>query len=319
MCYSAQVVQSFSKLRRRFNAQVDFDQIERTFRQRIQYGPRAFQISRAVEFNFDHPESDAEERIKKLIDEYRTSRGAEIETELFEQKTRLTKADRAIADAEAAGKAPTKKALNDKRVATNKVESLTRWKTDLWRTEPMERDSRIFANHFVPIIVKRKSVNVIQLGRYLLRRQGTPPSFDARYQGVLYNSRRDNLTKFWAPEFGKTHALFYVSSFFENVERDGENAVAHFKPDGGREMIIACLYSDWGDPQEDGFLSFSAITDEPPAEVQAAGHDRIIINLDESAIEDWLAPQERSNEELQALLDNRSRPRYNHEILAAAA
>lgn len=318
MCYSAMVVQSFGKLRRRFNAQIDFEQIERTFRQRSEFGARAFQISRAVEFNFDDPQSDAERRIKSLIDEYRDARGAEIEKELFEQKIRLTKAERAIKDAEAAGKAPTKKAVNDQRVATNKIESLTRWKSDLWRTEPKERDSRIFANHFCPIIVKRGGVNLIQLGRYLLRRNGAPATFDARYQFTLYNSRRENLERFWTPEFGKTHALLCVSSFYENVERDSKNVVAQFKPEDGREMTIACLYADWGDANSDGFLSFSAITDEPPDEVRSAGHDRIIINLDEIVADSWLAPEGKANAELQALLDQRARPFYAHQILEAA-
>jgi putative SOS response-associated peptidase YedK len=315
MCYSAQVNQSLKRLTRRFNAQVDFEQIERTFRRRIQ-DPRGFLISRGFEFNFDNPESEAEKRIKALIDEYRTARGSEIETQLFEQKTRVTKAERAIKDAESVGKQPTKKALNDLRVGSDKVETLTRWKTDLWRTESKPRDSRIFARHFVPIIVKRDGVNKIQLGRYLLRRQGMPASFDDRYP-MIYNARRDNLQKFWKTEFGKTHALMYVESFFENVLRDGKNTVAHFKPRDGREMIIACVYADWGDPEVDGFLSFAAVTDEPPPEVQAAGHDRIIINLDESVIEDWLDPQGMALSDVDVILDNRARPYYEHELLAA--
>jgi putative SOS response-associated peptidase YedK len=318
MCYSVMVTANFSKLRRKFNAQIDFDQIERTFQQRIQFGPKAFLISRAVEFNFDNPQSAAEERVKKLIDEYRMSRGAEIESELFEQKMRLTKAERAMKEAGAAGKPPTKKVLNDQRVATNKVESLTRWKTDLWRTDEKPRDSRIFANHFCPIIVNRDGGNVIQLGRYLLRRKGMPPSFDFKYSGC-YNARRDSALRFWRPEFGKTHAVMLVQSFFENVERNGKNAVAHFTPQDGQDMIIACLYSEWGNANQDGFLSFAAMTDEPPAEVQAAGHDRIIISLDDSAVGAWLTPSGASDDDLMKVLDLRARPIYDHQILEAAA
>jgi putative SOS response-associated peptidase YedK len=317
MCYSAMVEQSLHRLARRFRAQVDFDQIERTFRQRIQF-PKEFQISRASEFNFDNPQTDAETRIKTVIDEFRTAKGAEIETKLFEQKTRLTQAERAINDAQAAGKQPTKKAHNDQRVATDKIESFTRWKSDLWRTEAQKRDARIYDNHFVPIVVKKNGANLIQLGRYHLRRRGKPPSFDDQYAG-LYNARRDNLEKFWTPEFGKTHALMCIGSFFENVERNGQKAVAHFTPKDGREMIIACLYSDWGDPAADGFLSFAAVTDDPPPEVQAAGHNRIIINLEERAIDDWLSPEGKSFADLQKVLEQRSRPYYGHEILAAAA
>ena len=125
------------------------------------------------------------------------------------------------------------------------------------------------------------------------------------------------MEKFWAPEFGHTHAVFVVSSFYENVVRDGVNRVAHFTPADGNDMVIACLYSEWGDPHGDGFLSFAAITDNPPAEVAAAGHDRIIINLDAVAIDDWLTPAGRAQVDLQVLLDTRARPHYDHEMLAA--
>jgi putative SOS response-associated peptidase YedK len=216
----------------------------------------------------------------------------------------------------ASGRIATKKALNDQRVATNKIESFTRWKFDLWRTEVKERDRRIFDNHFVPIILQKNGTRLIQLGRYHLRRRGKPPSFDDQYAG-LYNARRDNLEKFRTPEFGKTHALMYIESFFENVERDGKKAVAHFVPADGREMIIACLYADWDDPATDGFLSFAAVTDDPPPEVEAAGHNRIIINLDERAIDEWLSPDGKTFAELQQVLDHRSRPYYGHELLAA--
>lgn len=315
MCFSAQVFQSLKRLSRRFNAQIDFEQIELTFRRRIQ-DPKGFRISRAFEFNFDTPETVEEQRIKALIDEYRTARGREIEEDLFEQISRLNKAERAISDAEAALKTPTAKALKDQEVATKKIKQYKRWKSDLWRNEELKRDGQIYDNHFVPIVIKRDGVNLIQLGRYHLRRRGKPPSFDNQYEG-LYNSRRDNLEKFWVPEFGKTHSLMFIESFFENVQRDGKKVVAHFTPQDGREMIIACLYSDWGDPETNGFLSFSAITDVPPPEVAAAGHNRIIINLDDGAIEHWLAPQGKSYADLQVILDNRSRPYYGHELLAA--
>lgn len=315
MCYSAQVSESLKKLRRKFSAQVDFDQIEWTFRKRVQR-QKDFLISRAFEFNFDNPESSEEQRIKALIDDYRKARATELEAELFAQKQRLVKAERDIAHATQAGSKPTKKAENDLRIATAKIEKHKQWLDDLHRTDPLPRDARIFVDHFAPIVVRENHVNVIRLARYHLRRRGKPESFDRQYEG-LYNARRDNLEKFWAPEFGKTHAVFLVESFFENVERDGEKRVAHFTPADGREMIIACLYSQWGEPHGDGFLSFAAITDEPPEEVRTAGHDRIIINLDESVTHEWLRPAGKSVADLQAILDTRSRPFYEHQLLAA--
>jgi putative SOS response-associated peptidase YedK len=315
MCYSAQVIQSFKRLRRQFSAQVDYHQVEQTFRKRIQW-PKDFQISRAVEFHFDHPQNPAESRIKALIDEFRDARAPELEKELFAQKRRLVVAERQIEAARAIGKPPTKKAMTDQRVATNKIEQHEKWLKDLRRTDELPRHGRIFSDHFAPIIVRENGINWIRLARYHLRRRGNPASFDAQYEG-LHNARRDNLEKFWSPEFGKTHACFCIESFFENVERDGVKRVAHFTPSDGREMTIACLYSEWGNQEEDGFLSFAAITDIPPPEVSAAGHDRIIINLDETVVNDWLAPAGRNFQDLQVQLDQRARPYYGHELLAA--
>ena len=43
-------------------------------------------------------------------------------------------------------------------------------------------------------------------------------------------------------------------------------------------MLVASLWSHWKDGEEE-LDSFAAITDEPPAEVAAAGHDRCIVPI----------------------------------------
>lgn len=60
-----------------------------------------------------------------------------------------------------------------------------------------------------------------------------------------------------------------------------------------------------------------AITDEPPGEIRAAGHDRCIINLRPENIVAWLTPVGRSDDELQAMLSDRRTPYYEHEVMAA--
>jgi len=40
----------------------------------------------------------------------------------------------------------------------------------------------------------------------------------------------EQLEKFWRREFGHRHAVMLVESFYENVDRDGRNAVLHFAP-----------------------------------------------------------------------------------------
>jgi putative SOS response-associated peptidase YedK len=133
-----------------------------------------------------------------------------------------------------------------------------------------------------------------------------------------YNARRDNLEKFWREQFGYHHALMLAESFYEDVERDGRNAVLHFMPRPATPILIGCLVSEWVDPGDGKKpLSFAAITDDPPAEVRDAGHDRMIVNIQAQNIERWLAPEGRPVEELQAILSDRQMPYYAHEEIAA--
>jgi putative SOS response-associated peptidase YedK len=170
--------------------------------------------------------------------------------------------------------------------------------------------------YYAPIIIREGKENRLELARYHCRPKGKPASIDRQFPG-LYNARRDNLEKFWRNEFGQSHALAVVDAFYENVEREGKNVVLRFEPKPAKPMLVACLYSRWTAAGEDELLSFAAITDEPPAEVAAAGHDRCIVRIKEENVEAWLTPEGRSTEELQAVLADVERPYYEHEVLAA--
>ena len=117
------------------------------------------------------------------------------------------------------------------------------------------------------------------------------PRSTTRNSPGLYNARRDNLEKFWSEQFGHHHAIMVVESFYENVRlhalehralapgEEERNVVLQFTPNPPQTMLIACLWSHWTDPKQADIRGFAAITDEPPADVAAAGHDRCIINL----------------------------------------
>lgn len=308
MCYSAKVEQNIRDLARHFAATMDYSEVERLMMERLAGLP--IRLARGFEWNFSNPQSAEERRIKELDEEYRSKKVAELEQEVFKQKKRLGGAERKLKIKE------TKAALNEQRIATSKIEASLERIALLTGTQPHEDDNRIFPMTYAPIILKRDGRNVITLARYHLRQKGKPAFTDQKFPG-LYNARRDNLERFWRSEFGRTHALMVVDSFYENVEREHKNVVLHFTPRPAYQMLVACLYADWSDPKEGRLLSFAAVTDEPPPEIKAAGHDRCIINLREENVEAWLMPKGRSDEELQKLLSDRQTPYYEHEVAAA--
>ena len=156
--------------------------------------------------------------------------------------------------------------------------------------------------HFAPIVVQDGERRLVRLARYHCRQAGKPASIDRKFPG-LYNARRDNLEKFWRHEFGYNHAVMLAESFYENVDRNGRNAVLHFVPRPADTMLVACLFAQWTDPAGgEPLLSFAAVTDEPPPEVAAAGHDRMIVNLKPEHVAAWLTPAGRSLQELQDIL-----------------
>jgi putative SOS response-associated peptidase YedK len=81
-------------------------------------------------------------------------------------------------------------------------------------------------------------------------------------------------------------------------------------------MLVACLWSRWVGSGGEELLSFAAITDEPPSEVAAAGHDRCIVPIKPSNIDAWLKPQRGDLASLYAILDDRERPYYEHRLAA---
>jgi putative SOS response-associated peptidase YedK len=321
MCYSAQVIQMARKLHRQLGIRLDYDDIEKLFFRRLD--DPSLLISRGFEANFDDPATDQERRIKGAIDEHRSRLASKMEKELFTQKTRLVNAQRQLKEKE------TKKAREDVRISTNKIETLSTKLTLLRSSEPNDEDNRIFPFVYAGVIVKKDGQNLLTPIRYHCRPAGRPAFYDRKFPG-LYNARRDNLEKFWSEQFGSHHAILVVESFYENVKRhtmehrelaageQEENVVLQFNPEPAQTMYIACLWSHWTDPKEPDLRGFAAITDEPPADVAATGHDRCIINLKPEHVEAWLTPQGRSARELQSMLSDRAIPVFQHEISIAA-
>jgi putative SOS response-associated peptidase YedK len=317
MCYSAQIQAAYLQYLKRTGAEMDIDQFVEIFGARM--SDASIRIPRAVERWFETPRNEPqnpihnpqEQRIKTLIDQHRAGEIAKLEQEVFAQRKRLADAERTLATK------PTKAAAESKRIATDKVEkALTRLER-LKAVKPHVAEARIFPLHYAPIVMQDGDRRVMRLARYHCRKPGEPAFIDRQLPG-LYNARRDSLGKYWKELFGVTHAVMLVESFFENVQRDGKNQVLHFVPRPADTMFIACLVASWQDPKGGSpLLSFAAITDEPPPEVAAAGHDRMIINLKPENVDAWLTPRGRSLDEMQRILGDRQAPYYEHEVMAA--
>jgi putative SOS response-associated peptidase YedK len=320
MCYSAQVVQVVRKLNREFGIRLDYDEAFKLFMRRLE--DPSLTISRGFEANFDDPATDQERRIKAAIDEHRSRMATKFEKDLFSQKTRLVNAERSLKAKE------TKKGREDVRIATAKIGALTTRLADLRRSETTPPDNRIFPMVYAGVIIRHKGQILLTPMRYFCRPAGKPAFYDKKFPG-LYNARRDSLGKFWAGQFGTQHAILVVDSFYENVrlhamehrelvaDEQERNVVLQFTPEPKQPMLIACLWSHWTDPKEPDLRGFAAITDEPPADVAAAGHDRCIINLQPRHVEAWLTPEDRTSEELQSILSDRAVPVFQYAAEAA--
>lgn len=81
-------------------------------------------------------------------------------------------------------------------------------------------------------------------------------------------------------------------------------------------MLVVCLWSRWQAPDEPELLSFASITDDPPPEIAAAGHDRCIIPIKPENLDAWLNPKPGDLAALYAILDDRDRPYYEHRLAA---
>lgn len=278
-------------------------------------------FTKAVEEFFLNSTDPADAEIAALFAQIRANRRTELEAGLFKQRTRLVKAERALAAKE------TDKTVNEKRIAADKVDWHMRQLANLDRKEVRESDRRIYPMWYTLVLANVDGKRAVMPMRYHCRQNGKPASIDKQYDG-LYNARRDNLDGYWKNVWGKRHAIMVADAFYENVAledfehralKSGEiskNLVLEFRPQATEPMLFACLWDCWQKPGEPDLYSFAVITDEPPPEVAATGHDRCPIPIKPENVDAWLTPEGRSREELQAILDDRVRHYYEHRMAA---
>lgn len=320
MCYSAQVRSEYRKYVRVVGRDDALDM--KAFFQKYwgRVTDSSIKIPKAFDSWFANDPDPHANNIRQAIAEWSEDQATKLEQELFKQKKRLVEAERMLQTK------TTKKALEDQRIATDKIEWAKTKLGDLRRTNIVPDDERIFPGWYAPVIVVEAERKIIKPMRYQCRVPGSPAFFDRKLPGT-YNARRDSLGTFWKGLFGISHGIIIASAFFENVSRHAmehrelapvekeENVILEFRPNTGEDMLVACLWAHWKEGKQE-LLSFAAITDEPPAEVAAAGHDRCIIPIKPENVDAWLNPNPKNLDALHAILEDRARPYYERRMAA---
>jgi putative SOS response-associated peptidase YedK len=308
MCYSAEVEAEYKLYVREWGATMSIKEYFDIFWRRR--SDPSIVIPKSMEAPFASPTSPEEFRIKELIDEFNLQQVAKFETEFFTQRTRLIDAQRKLVTK------VTKSAQESERIANNKIARAQAKLDDLRRTQIEPRDGRIYPANYAPVMVLRDGQRKLVPMRYLCRLPDKPVFYDTKYPGT-YNARRDSLDNFWKPVFGVSHGVLVVNAFYENVAVSGPdgapaNTVLQFRPQSGDPMLVACVWAHWTAPGHGDLLSFAVITDEPPPEVAAAGHNRCPIAIKPESMDDWLSPSLGALQRQQEILDDKQPFYYEH-------
>ena len=298
MCYSALVTSQIRKLERRFGASADVNAYLALERQRMETGK--VKIPKAMDDSLMELGGPLAEGVR----EWRDRQAGDLLRLRSEQEARLSNAQAKLQGKE------TKAALNDVRVATNKIGQFTTKLADLDRTEPKPRDSRIWPGDYASVVLI-DGERLLRPMRYQCRMPGWNSEMEKQYPGT-YNARRDKLDTSWKRLFGKQHAIMVVERFYESVDRDGKAVELEFTPSTGDTILVPCL---WAYDAHDDLHSFAAITDDPEPEVAAAGHDRTIINIKPEHVDAWLNPQ-GDLAAMQYIFDDKRHPFYEHRLAA---
>lgn len=319
MCYSAMVRSDYEKFVREYGAKLSLKNFYDTFYRRL--GDKSILVPRSVEAAFESPQSDDEREIKKVIAQYAADREKALLADLEKQRERLAKATEKLRVKF------TKTAASEQRIAAKKIPWYEEKLAELHRTRLNAIDSRIFPGSYVPLMVMEDGQRVLKMMRYHCRPAHVPATFDKEFPGC-YNARKDSLKGFWRHQYGHTHGVLIIRRFYEHVpkhlaEQRGElepgekpeTVVVEFQPEPPQHLAVACIWARWSAPGESDLYSFAIITDDPPPEILAVGHDRCVVPIRHSDIDTWLQPDKFTYEQLNAVLDPAARPMFRHSLV----
>jgi putative SOS response-associated peptidase YedK len=323
MCYSAQIWADFRKYER-FGGQLNIKEFTKLAGWTKKRGNWAKVVPKAMR----RAMTDATSGVLDLgtIEMAREADAeaiALIAAEIGVQEARLVEANAKLASAK-----PTKKAENDRRVATNKIDAGKKKLDDMASPAPADGIDRIWPGYFAPVMIRDPVTgdrSVVPM-RYRCRLPGWTEANEIEKPGT-YIARRDKLSTVWRKVFGHQHGIMVVDRFYESVylhnlqgrqlvpgERE-QSVEILFTPATRENLFVACLWTYVEAVGDDpGFYTFAAITDDPPLEVVEAGHDRCPIPIHEDDIDAWLDPNPNDLPSLFTILDRRVRPFYEHQL-----
>lgn len=323
MCYSAQIYADFRKYQR-FGGELDI----KGYTALAGWTRKKGTWTKAVPKTMRRSMLDAASIAPELaaVAAAANAEGAVLlHAEIAKQSERREEAVAKLASAK-----PTKAAEKDLRVSTNKIEAAQSKLEELSAPASADGMDRIWPGHFAPVLIRDAETGerLIVPMRYRCRLPGWTAATEVEKPGS-YNARRVNLSTAWRRVFGVHHGLIAASRFYESVklhdlqqralapgEREQKVELV-FTPRTREDLLIACLYNYTGaGGDEPAFYSFATITHDPPPEVEAAGHERCIVTIEEDDIEAWLNPTAQTPAELQSILDRgiAVRPYFEHEL-----
>jgi hypothetical protein len=179
MCYSAQVCDAYEKYCDEFGAEIDIATFAKLYGQKI-YDSK-IKTPPGMDAAFTADGRDDLQQIREAILQHKAQQIAKLGQEIVEQRDRLAKAELTLQAK------VTKKATDDKRIASNKIERALEKLADLQRTDSKAGDARMYPGYFVPVLIVENGKKIVRPMRYQCRIAGSPENFDARFPGT-YNA-----------------------------------------------------------------------------------------------------------------------------------
>ncbi|KQP19347.1 hypothetical protein ASF45_25020 [Pseudorhodoferax sp. Leaf265] len=257
-----------------------------------------------------------------MVMSHRLAQLRAAEAEIVSQSARLADAQQRL------GSKPSKAASHSIRIAKQKICAARRRREVLVEGADQSQLGRMFPGHFVPLLTLQEGKLEVKPMRYKCR----PAHIERRMAALLespHHARRDKLEGLWQREFGHTHGVIAVESFFESVSLHrlrqrtlvaGEGLSAlelEFFPVPEQTLYVPCLWSHWQRPGQEDLHSFAMIIDQAPPEIRAAGQDWCPVAIKRDNVAQWLAPDPSNLAASYAILDDR--PAFHFQNLPSSA